>query len=164
MKRSAMGMGPSVGHAARAHEMNAKYMDDFNSAYSMLQSEDPSALYGGGRGGVSKQVSDGLMWKYMCVREKERGASSNSISDRAHIQAQHTHTYTYMLTHTRNYTRLCARSHTHTHTHTHTYTHRRYQHLRVADLQGRWGGRGVQASLSGVLVTKEVGGEAMPLL
>jgi hypothetical protein len=51
MKRQAAGMGPSLGHAARSHELNDKYMQDFNTAYALLESDNPADLHGGRRGG-----------------------------------------------------------------------------------------------------------------
>ena len=50
MKRQAMGKGPSLGHAARSHELNDKYMQDFNTAYAMLESDDFARLDSGGGG------------------------------------------------------------------------------------------------------------------
>jgi nitrite reductase/ring-hydroxylating ferredoxin subunit len=60
LKRQAMGMmGPSVGHAARSHEANDRYMENFENAYAMLQGGDPSSLYAGRAGAGSSHGCGG---------------------------------------------------------------------------------------------------------
>jgi hypothetical protein len=43
------GHGPSIGHAARSHQLNQVYMENFETAYALLQEgiSDPSALHDG---------------------------------------------------------------------------------------------------------------------
>ena len=50
--------GPAAGHAARSHQLNQVYMENFEAAYALLQegTADPSALHDGRHRAASKPV------------------------------------------------------------------------------------------------------------
>jgi hypothetical protein len=56
MAAAGRGRGPAPGHAARSHQLNNVYMENFEAAYALLQegTADPSALHDGRRRTISQ--------------------------------------------------------------------------------------------------------------